>query len=160
MTPDVFACGVDIVGPSNLLTLLASIPPYWAPQLAFFKTRVGDPETAEGKAILTAASPLTQAANIKRPLLIGQGANDPRVKQAESEQIVAAMKKHDLPVSYALYPDEGHGFHRPENNISFFGITEAFLSAHLGGFYLPLSKEELAASSLQIKAGKDGIPGL
>jgi dipeptidyl aminopeptidase/acylaminoacyl peptidase len=160
MTPDVFACGVDIVGPSNLMTLLASIPPYWAPQLAFFKTRVGDPETAEGKAILTAASPLTFAANIKRPLLIGQGANDPRVKQAESEQIVEAMKKHGLPVSYAVFPDEGHGFHRPVNNIAFTAIAEAFLSAHLGGTYLPLGKDELSASTMQIKAGKTGIPGL
>jgi dipeptidyl aminopeptidase/acylaminoacyl peptidase len=160
MTPTVFRCGVDIVGPSNLQTLLASIPPYWAPFVAVFHTRMGDPGTAEGKALLEAASPLTHAARIARPLLIAQGANDPRVKQAESEQIVAAMKQHGLPVTYAVFPDEGHGFARPENNIAFFAITEAFLSAHLGGFYLPITKAELAASSMQIKEGKRGIPGL
>jgi dipeptidyl aminopeptidase/acylaminoacyl peptidase len=160
LTPDVFACGVDIVGPSNLLTLLASFPPYWAPILATFKKRVGDPETAEGKAILTAASPLTHAAAIKRPLLIGQGANDPRVKQAESEQIVKAMKDRHLPVSYIVFPDEGHGFARPPNNIAFFGAAEAFLSAHLGGGYAPLTPAEIKASTMEIKEGKDGIPGL
>jgi dipeptidyl aminopeptidase/acylaminoacyl peptidase len=160
MTPDVFACGVDIVGPSSLATLLASIPPYWAPFLAVFRTRVGDPDTTDGKALLAAASPLTHAAKIKRPLLIGQGANDPRVKQAESEQIVAAMKKHGLPVTYVVFPDEGHGFHRPENNTAFFAVTEAFLSAHLGGFYLPITPEEVKASTMQVKDGKDGVPGL
>jgi len=160
MTPDVFACGVDLVGISNLSTFIASIPPYWAPFISVLRQRVGDPETADGKALLAAASPLTHAAKIKRPLLIGQGANDPRVKQAESEQIVAAMKQHGLPVTYALFPDEGHGFARPENNVAFFAITEAFLSAHLGGFYLPITKQEIAASSMQIRDGKTGIPGL
>ena len=105
-------------------------------------------------------SPLTHASKITRPLLIGQGANDPRVKQAESEQIVAAMQRHGRPVTYALFPDEGHGFARPVNNIAFFAIAEAFLSAHLGGAYLPITAEELAASSMQIKAGAEGIPGL
>jgi dipeptidyl aminopeptidase/acylaminoacyl peptidase len=160
MTPDVFRCGVDIVGPSNLLTLLSTIPPYWAPLVALFHSRMGNPGTAEGKALLTAVSPLTHAASIRRPLLIGQGANDPRVKQAESEQIVAAMKAHKLPVSYVVFPDEGHGFARPVNTIAFFGVAEAFLSAHLGGSYLPLTKDELEASSMQIKEGRDGIPGL
>jgi len=160
MTPDEFRCGVDLVGPSNLLTLLATIPPYWGPLVATFHTRMGNPETAEGKALLIAASPLTHAADIKRPLLIGQGANDPRVKQAESEQIVAAMKSHHLPVSYIVFPDEGHGFARPENNTVFFGAAEAFLSAHLGGSYLPLTKAEIEASTMQIKDGRDGIPGL
>ncbi|MGE0400214.1 MAG: alpha/beta fold hydrolase [Kofleriaceae bacterium] len=160
MTPDVFACGVDIVGPSNLLTLLASIPTYWAPLRDEFYARIGNPNTDEGKALLVAASPLTHAKDIKRPLLIAQGANDPRVKQAESEQIVAAMKAAKLPVTYALFPDEGHGFARPENNIVFVGLAEAFLSAHLGGVYAPLTSDELLASSLQIKDGKNGIPGL
>ena len=159
-TPDVFACGVDIVGPSNLLTLLASIPPYWAPFLAVFHTRMGNPNTDEGKALLIQASPLTHVAKISKPLLIGQGANDPRVKQAESEQIVAAMKKHNLPVTYVLFPDEGHGFHRPENNIAFTAVMEAFLSAHLGGVYQPITAEEIKASTMQIKDGKQGIPGL
>jgi dipeptidyl aminopeptidase/acylaminoacyl peptidase len=160
MTPDAFDCGVDLVGPSNLITLLSTIPPYWAPIVAMFHQRMGDPTTAEGKALLTSVSPLTHAAAIKKPLLIGQGANDPRVNHAESEQIVAAMEKHGLPVTYALFPDEGHGFARPENNIAFFGIAEAFLSAHLGGSYLPLTKEELSASSMVIKTGASGIPGL
>jgi dipeptidyl aminopeptidase/acylaminoacyl peptidase len=160
MTPEVFRCGVDLVGPSNLMTLLSTIPPYWAPAVATFHTRMGNPETPEGKALLLAASPLTHAAQIKRPLLIGQGANDPRVKQAESEQIVAAMKAHHLPVTYIVFPDEGHGFARPVNNVAFFGAAEAFLSAHLGGSYLPLTKDEVEASTMQIKDGKDGIPGL
>jgi dipeptidyl aminopeptidase/acylaminoacyl peptidase len=160
MTPDVFRCGVDLVGPSSLLTLLSSIPPYWEPMIARFHTRMGNPETPEGKALLVAASPLTHVANIVRPLLIGQGANDPRVKQAESEQIVAAMKSHGLPVTYAVFPDEGHGFARPENSIVFFGAAEAFLSVRLGGSYLPLTKAEIEASTIQVKEGRDGIPGL
>jgi dipeptidyl aminopeptidase/acylaminoacyl peptidase len=153
LTPDVFACGVDMFGSSNLLTQFASAPP-WA------KRRIGDPETAEGKALLTAASPLTHAASIHRPLLIGQGANDPRVKQAESEQIVKAMKDHHLPVSYIVFPDEGHGFARASNSIAFYGAVEAFLSAYLGGSYAPLTRAEIEASTLQVKEGKDGIPGL
>jgi dipeptidyl aminopeptidase/acylaminoacyl peptidase len=160
LTPDVFRCGVDIVGVSNIATFMASIPPYWAPFLAVLRTRVGDPDTAEGKALLAAASPLTHAGKIRRPLLIGQGANDPRVKQAESEQIVAAMKQHKLPVTYVLFPDEGHGFARPANNIAFFAVAEAFLSAHLGGYYLPITKAELEASTMQIKDGRSGVPGL
>jgi dipeptidyl aminopeptidase/acylaminoacyl peptidase len=160
LTPDVFRCGVDLVGPSNLLTFMASIPAYWAPAIALLHSRVGNPGTAEGKALLVAASPLTHVANIKKPLLILQGKNDPRVKEAESEQIVGAMQKARLPVTYALFPDEGHGFARPENNIAFIAITEAFLSAHLGGFYLPSTSDELKASSMQIKVGRSGIPGL
>lgn len=160
MTPDVFRCGVDIVGPSNLLTLLSTIPPYWAPMVALFHQRMGNPDTAEGKALLTQASPLTHAAKIKKPLLIAQGKNDPRVKEAESEQIVAAMRQANLPVTYVLFPDEGHGFARPENMIAFTAVTEAFLSAHLGGLYLPITAEELKSSSMVIKAGKAGIPGL
>jgi dipeptidyl aminopeptidase/acylaminoacyl peptidase len=160
MTPDLFRCGVDLFGPVNLLTLLATIPPYWAPMVASFKKRIGDWDTEEGKKVLVQASPLTHAAAIKRPLLIAQGANDARVKQAESEQIVAAMKQRKLPVTYIVFPDEGHGFARPENNIAFFGVAEAFLSAHLGGSYLPLTAEELKASSMQIKQGAEDIPGL
>jgi dipeptidyl aminopeptidase/acylaminoacyl peptidase len=160
LTPDVFKCGVDIVGPSNLMTLLATIPPYWKPLVATFHTRMGNPETPEGKALLTEVSPLTHAAKIKRPLLIAQGKNDPRVKEAESEQIVAAMKKSNLPVTYVLFPDEGHGFARPENMIAFTAVTEAFLSAHLGGTYLPITPDELKGTTMQIKEGKNGIPGL
>jgi len=160
MTPEVFACGVDIVGPSNIITLIESIPPYWAPMIAMFKTRIGDWTTPEGKAALVEASPLTHVANIARPLLIGQGANDPRVKQAESDQIVEAMKARSIPVTYVLFPDEGHGFARPENNLAFFAVTEAFLSAHLGGMYEPLEAADFAGSSMQVPEGRDGIPGM
>ena len=113
-TPEVFAAGIDIVGPSNLITLIESIPPYWKPMLAMLTSRVGDPSTEQGRAFLEERSPLTKAHAIRKPLLIGQGANDPRVKQAESDQIVAAMQKKNIPVTYALYPDEGHGFARPK----------------------------------------------
>jgi dipeptidyl aminopeptidase/acylaminoacyl peptidase len=159
LTPDDFACGVDIVGPSNIVTLINSIPPYWAPLLGLFKFRVGDWTDPAIKQQLIDSSPLTHAGKIKRPLLIGQGANDPRVKQAESDQIVKAMQAKGLPVSYVLFPDEGHGFARPENNLSFFAAAEAFLSAHLGGSYQPITKEGLAGSTAQIKAGVEGIPG-
>ncbi len=131
-----------------------------APIIAVFKQRVGDWTTDEGKKALAEVSPLTHAAKIIRPLLIGQGANDPRVKQAESEQIVAAMREKKLPVTYVLFPDEGHGFARPENNLAFFAVVEAFLSAHLGGVYQPMTAEDFTGSTIQIKAGRNGIPGL
>jgi dipeptidyl aminopeptidase/acylaminoacyl peptidase len=159
LTPDEFACGVDIVGPSNIITLLNSIPPYWAPILGLFRFRVGDWNDPAIKQQLIDTSPLTHAAAIKRPLLIGQGANDPRVKQAESDQIVKAMQAKGLPVSYVLFPDEGHGFARPENNLTFYAAAEAFLSAHLGGSYQPITKQDVAASTAQIKVGIEGIPG-
>ena len=130
-TPDVFACGVDIVGPSNIVTLLKTVPPYWASAKAMFNTRVGDLE--KDKDFLDERSPLGKADKIIKPLLIGQGANDPRVKQAESDQIVAAMRKNKKEVQYVVYPDEGHGFARPENRLHFFAITEEFLAKHLGG---------------------------
>ena len=132
-TPEVFACGVDIVGPSNLQTLIESVPPYWAPIKAQFTTRVGDDATEEGRAFLWSRSPLSKVDRIVRPLLIAQGANDPRVKQAESDQIVAAMRERGIPVTYALFPDEGHGFARPENRIAFMALLEQFLAKYLGG---------------------------
>ena len=140
-TPDVFRCGVDIVGPSNLETLLATIPPYWA---AFYETlcrRVGDPRTEAGKKLLWERSPVNFAGNITKPLLIGQGANDPRVKQAESDQIIQSMRAKGLPVTYVLYPEEGHGFAVPENRLSFQAIAEAFLVANLGGEAEPIGKD-------------------
>jgi len=158
-TPEKFACGVDIVGPSNIVTLLEAIPAYWKPMQDMFKTRVGDWTTEEGKADLLARSPLTKVDQIVRPLLIGQGANDPRVKQVEADQIAAAMKERNIPVSYVLYPDEGHGFHRPPNNLSFFAATEAFLSAHLGGMYQPAEAAEFSGTTLEVPAGVHGIPG-
>jgi dipeptidyl aminopeptidase/acylaminoacyl peptidase len=158
-TPDRFACGVDIVGPSNLQTLLKTIPPYWtAGRVQFFK-RMGDPTTAEGRKLLDAASPLYRAADIKRPLLIGQGANDPRVNQAESEQIVAAMKAKNIPVTYVLFPDEGHGFARPANNIAFNAVAENFLSKCLAGRAEPIG-DTLAKSSAKVPHGAEYAPGL
>ena len=143
-TPTEFACGVDQFGPSNLLTLLASIPPYWEPIIATFKKRMGDPAT--DKAMLEARSPLFKAEAIQSPLLIAQGANDVRVKQAESDQIVAAMRKGGKPVEYLVFPDEGHGFARPENNLKFYAAAEAFLAKYLGGRAEPAGPgEEVSA---------------
>ena len=158
-TPDKFACGVDIVGPSNLETLLSTIPPYWAPLVKMFHTRMGDPNTEEGLALLRAASPLYKADQIVKPLLIAQGANDPRVKQAESDQIVEAMKKAGIPVTYVLYPDEGHGFAKPTNNLAFFGIAENFLSECLGGRAEPLG-DVLKPSTAEIVEGAKHVKGL
>jgi dipeptidyl aminopeptidase/acylaminoacyl peptidase len=158
-TPDRFACGVDIVGPSNLFTLLNSIPPYWKSFFEDMALRVGDPRTAEGRELLKERSPLTYVDRIAKPLLIAQGANDPRVKQAESDQIVAAMKAKKLPVTYALYPDEGHGFARPQNRTAFYAVAEGFLAHWLGGRQEPIGKD-FDGSSLKVEAGADVIPGL
>jgi dipeptidyl aminopeptidase/acylaminoacyl peptidase len=158
-SPEVFACGVDIVGPSNLMTLLNSIPPYWAPMLDMFTSRVGDHRTQEGRKLLTERSPLTYVDRIQRPLLIGQGANDPRVKQAESDQIVQAMEQRGIPVTYVLYADEGHGFARPENNLSFHAVAESFLAQHLGGGREPIG-EDFKGASIEVKAGAEQVPGL
>jgi dipeptidyl aminopeptidase/acylaminoacyl peptidase len=130
-TPDLYACAVDIVGPSNLKTLIETIPPYWAPMVAQFHRRVGDPSTEAD--FLWSRSPLSRAGDIRIPLLIAQGANDPRVKQAESEQIVAALKEAGIDYEYMLFPDEGHGFAKPENRLRFYAAAERFLARHLGG---------------------------
>jgi len=132
-TPDVFCCAVDIVGPSNLKTLLETIPPYWAPMIAQLYRRVGNPETDAD--FLWSRSPLSRAHDIRIPLLIAQGANDPRVKQAESEQIVAALTEAGIDHEYMLFPDEGHGFAKPENRIKFYTAAERFLAKYLGGRY-------------------------
>ncbi len=139
-SPGEFACGVDIVGPSNLATLLESIPPYWAPYRAMLYKRVGNPETEPE--FLRARSPLYRASEIRDPLLIGQGANDPRVKQSESDQIVAAMRANQKDVEYIVFEDEGHGFVRPENNMRFFAAAEQFLARHLGGEAEPPGAED------------------
>lgn len=159
-TPDTFACGVDIVGPSNLVTLIESFPPYWGPfmELSWYP-RVGDPRKAEDRKELLARSPLTRVEQIRKPLLIGQGANDPRVTQKESDQIVAAMKAKSIPVTYVLYPDEGHGFARPENRTSFFAISEGFLSKCLGGRQEPIG-QDFAGSTVKVLDGAEYVPGL
>ena len=151
-TPEVFACGVDLVGPSNLETLLETIPPYWEPLVKQFHERMGDPTTEEGKQFLKDCSPLHKANQIVRPLLIAQGANDPRVKQAESDQIVAAMQAHSVPYTYVLFPDEGHGFARPENNIAFSAVAENFLAQYLGGRAEP-EADTVAASTAVVTRG-------
>lgn len=130
-TPDLFCCAVDIVGPSNLITLLRSVPPYWSALLVSLYKRVGNPDTDEE--FLNSRSPLFKVDQIKIPMLIAQGANDPRVKQAESEQIVEAMKKRGIDYEYMLFPDEGHGFAKPENRLKFYAAAEKFLAKHLGG---------------------------
>ncbi|MEA1651311.1 prolyl oligopeptidase family serine peptidase [Nitrospirillum sp. BR 11164] len=158
-TPDAFACGVDIVGPSNLATLLKTIPPYWEAGKQQFYKRMGDPTTEDGRQLLHDASPLFKAADISKPLLIGQGANDPRVNQAESDQIVKAMKEKNIPVTYILFPDEGHGFARPENNIAFNAAAEQFLGACLGGRAEPFGTA-FKGSSITVPDGAQFTPGL
>jgi dipeptidyl aminopeptidase/acylaminoacyl peptidase len=130
-TPGIYCCAVDIVGPSNLITLIQSVPPYWAPLIAQFHRRVGDPE--KDADFLWSRSPLSRAGSISIPLLIAQGANDPRVKQAESEQIVAALQKAGIEHDYMLFPDEGHGFAKPENRLRFYAEADRFLARYLGG---------------------------
>lgn len=143
-TPDVYACGVSIVGPSNLITLLNSIPPYWESIRTVFHKRMGDPSTPEGEADLKKMSPLFSADKIKSPLLVVQGANDPRVKQHESDQIVVALRDRGFPVEYIVAPDEGHGFARPVNNMAMLAAAEKFLARHLGGRYQESMKPEVA----------------
>ena len=155
MTPDMYVAGIDIVGPSNLETLLNSIPPYWKPQMAHLIKIIGaSPDTEEGREFLKERSPLSFAKNIKKPLLIVQGANDPRVKQAESDQIVESMKKLSIPVVYLLYPDEGHGLARPENRLSMYANAEVFLANFAGGRFVP-HNNNFPGSSVVVKEGKE-----
>lgn len=132
-TPDLYAAAVDLFGPSNLITLMDSIPPYWEAGRQMFYQRMGNPTTPDGKALLVERSPLTSAGKIKTPLMIAQGANDPRVNHAESEQIVIALRDRGFPVEYLLIPDEGHGFARPVNNMASIMATEIFFAKYLGG---------------------------
>jgi dipeptidyl aminopeptidase/acylaminoacyl peptidase len=144
-TPDLFRCAVDLVGPSNLKTLIESIPPYWKPMVALFNTRVGNPETEVD--FLWSRSPLSKVDQIRIPVLIAQGANDPRVKQAESEQIVTAMRDKGIAYEYLLFPDEGHGFAKPENRLRFYAVAERFLATHLGGRHEPDQASEQPGSA-------------
>ncbi len=143
-TPDLYAAAVDIVGPSNLVTLLETIPPYWESIRKLFAVRMGDPATPEGKAQLERQSPLNHATKIKTPLLVIQGANDPRVNKREADQIVIALRDRNYPVEYLVAPDEGHGFARPVNNMAMFATTEKFLAKHLGGRYQETMTPEVA----------------
>lgn len=143
-TPDVYACGVSIVGPSNLITLLNSIPPYWEAGRKIFHVRMGDPTNPEGKAQLERQSPLNSADKINVPLLVVQGANDPRVNKAESDQIVIALRDRGFPVEYIVAPDEGHGFARPVNRMAMIASAEKFLAKHLGGRFQEGMKPDVA----------------
>jgi len=159
-TPDRFRCGVDIVGPSNLVTLIESFPSYWAQSVTpLFIRHIADPKTPEGRKRLMELSPISRVDRIRVPLLIGQGQNDPRVVKAESDQIVAAMRQRGLPVTYINYPDEGHGFVRPPNSMSFFAVTEAFLQPCLGGRAEPIG-DDFVGSSIQVLEGAQHVPGL
>jgi dipeptidyl aminopeptidase/acylaminoacyl peptidase len=144
-TPDLYAGAVSVVGPSNLLTLLETIPPYWERIRVLFYERMGNPATPEGKKQLERQSPLHAAAKIRTPLLVAQGANDPRVKKAESEQIVVALRDRGFPVTYILAPDEGHGFAQPVNSMALFAASEAFFAKHLGGRFQEGGTPEVVA---------------
>jgi dipeptidyl aminopeptidase/acylaminoacyl peptidase len=158
-TPEVFACIVDVFGISNLITFMATIPPYWGPWFSIWKNRLGDPATEAGRAFLTERSPLTHIGRVVRPILIAQGMQDVRVVAAESEQMVAALKYRGVPVTYITFPDEGHGFARPENRMAFYAATEAFLAKHLGGRAQPVG-DDFKGSSLKVETGGELVPGL
>ena len=157
--PDTYACGVDLVGPSELDRLIKTIPPYWASGRARIIKSIGDPDTEEGRALLKDRSPLYQADRIRKPLLIAQGENDPRVKKEQSDQIVETLQGKGIPVTYLLYRQEGHGFAQPENNISFTAIAESFLGRCLGGRVAPITPVDLKGASVEIPAGADLIDG-
>ena len=158
-TPEVFCCAVPIVGITDLVTLMENRPPYWADLMEQFHRRYADVRTEEGRAFLRSRSPLYKADQIRKPMLIGHGANDVRCTLAQSDAIVAAMQKLGLPVTYVVFPDEGHGFARPENNLAFSAIVEAFLARWLGGRAEPIG-EDFAGSSHEIRAGAEFIQGL
>lgn len=149
-TPDLYAAAVSIVGPSSLLTLLDSLPPYWEAGRKMFYARMGDPTTPEGKKQLERQSPLFAADKITTPLFIVQGANDPRVKKAESDQIVIALRERGFPVEYMVAPDEGHGFSRPVNNMAMYAAIEKFLAKHLGGRFQESMTPEVATRLKEI----------
>ncbi len=158
-TPEKFACVIDLFGISNLVTFVNTIPEYWRPWQTLWKVRMGDYTTEAGQTFLQERSPLSYIDRIVRPLLIGQGANDVRVKASESEQIVTAMRQRGTPVTYVLYPDEGHGFRRAENRRSFTAVVEAFLAKHLGGRFEPVG-DDFAGSTIEFNAGRELIPGI
>lgn len=156
-TPDLYAAGISYVGPSNLLTLLESIPPYWGPIRSLFTVRVGDPEDPEDHERLIAQSPLFKADQIEAPLLVIQGANDPRVKQRESDQIVVALRDRGFPVEYLVAKDEGHGFAGKENRLAVAVAMERFLAEHLGGRYQEGIADETAERLDELTVDVDSV---
>lgn len=158
-TPDTFACGVDVCGVSDLVTFEQTLPPFFTSQIEMLAKRIGDARTEDGRKLLESRSPLTRANAITRPLLIGQGANDPRVKRAESDQIVKSMQANGIPVTYLVFSDEGHGFLRPENDTAFRAVQETFLAQCLGGKYQPAG-DDFKGSTIAAAAGADQVYGL
>jgi acylaminoacyl-peptidase len=158
-TPEVFCCSVPVVGISNLQTLLESMPPYWAGFAEFMYRSYGDPRTEEGRKLLAERSPINKVDNIRKPMLIFHGANDVRCKVAESDTIAAAMQAKNIPVTYIVYPDEGHGFQKPPNQLSYLAITEAFLARHLGGACEPIG-QDFEGSSHEVRAGAEILTDL
>jgi dipeptidyl aminopeptidase/acylaminoacyl peptidase len=158
-TPKLYAAAVAVVAPSNLITLLDAIPPYWEAQRKQLYARMGDPSTAEGKALLIAESPLTQAKAIVTPLMVVQGKNDPRVNIRESNQIVAAVRDNGKPIKYLVAPDEGHGFARPINNLASITATEEFFSQYLGGRYQKEVPPDVAAKLAEITVDPATVSG-
>jgi dipeptidyl aminopeptidase/acylaminoacyl peptidase len=155
-TPDVFCCAIPVVGITNVQTLLENMPPYWAGFAEYMYRSYGDPRTEEGRKLLAERSPIHKVDNIEKPMLIFHGANDVRCKITESDTIVAAMQAKAIPVTYVVYPDEGHGFARPPNRLSYVAITEAFLARHLGGALEPIGSD-LDGSSHEVRAGAELI---
>lgn len=153
-TPEVFCCSVPVVGITNLQTLLESMPPYWAGFAEFMYRSYGDPRTPEGRALLAERSPIHKVDRIRKPMLIFHGANDVRCKIAESDTIVAAMQAKGIPVTYVVYPDEGHGFQKPPNRLSYVAIAEAFFARHLGGACEPVGRD-FDGSSHEVRVGAD-----
>ncbi len=158
-TPEIFACGVDICGMSNLTSSEENIPPYDHWDRVRWTNFVGNISTKEGRELLSERSPLNYANRVRRPLLIAQGANDPIVNQSESAQMVLAMQERNLSVTYVLFPDEGHGFVRPKNNIAFYAVAEAFFAKHLGGRFEPIDKD-FQGSAITVPVGAEEVPGL
>ena len=146
-TPELYACGVDEVGPSSLRTTIASFPPYWKARRKRWLLRMGD--VLADTVLNQKVSPLYHTDHMRAPLLIGHGVNDPRVKITESVQIAAALRKRGVPVTFVVYPDEGHGFARPENNQDFYGRMEDFLAKYLHGRVEPWKKVEGSSAELR-----------
>ncbi len=158
-TPDVFACGTAVVGPSDLVSFLQTMPSHWAPSEEMWAARIGDHRTAEGRSFLHQRSPLNFVDQIKSPLMIAHGAHDPRVHEREPNEIVRVMRQNNVPVTYLYYPDEGHGLANPANQLSFFAVAEVFLAEHLGGRYEPIG-DDLDHSTIRFPAGVGNIPGV
>ena len=160
-TPDRFACGVDMYGPSDLESLARTLPAYWTPRRAELMRKMGDPSTPEGAGRMKARSPLFRADAVRAPLLVGHGANDMRVNKSESDKMVAALQRRNVPVTYLVFSDEGHGImsFRPQNKLAFMAVTEQFLAKCLGGRSEPIG-DSLVGSSIRVEAGADYVPGL